>query len=163
MRKAIATGRITTPPDGTIDPMRAVSEWGAQTDPAKQRGLHARQMGTETAAGTARAAATKPVPQAAIRAVAATDLNLAVDAFLRLGGTGPSLAIRVIRAMPDRFANFGAGRFVVDTVLLNIRLADAPVLAAGDTVEIAGQVHEIQGTPTRDSDRLVWMSEARAL
>ena len=91
------------------------------------------------------------------------DPNLAVDAFLRLGGTGMAQAIRVIRAMPDRFASFGEGRFVVDTVLLNIRLADAPVLSAGDTVEIAGQLHEVRGTPTRDSDRLVWLAEARAL
>ena len=41
VRKAIATGRITTLPDGTIDPAQADSEWGAQTDPAKQRGQHA--------------------------------------------------------------------------------------------------------------------------
>ena len=80
VRKAIATGRITTLPDGTIDPDRADAEWGAQTDPAKQRGLHARQMGAETAAGTARATATKPVPQAALKAVADT---------LRDAGTDP--------------------------------------------------------------------------
>ena len=91
------------------------------------------------------------------------DQNLAVDARLRVGGAGPAQPIRVIRAMPDQFASFGEGRFVVDTVLLNIRLSDAPVLSAGDTVEIAGQLHEIQGTPTRDSDRLVWLAEARAL
>tara|TARA_R110002167_G_scaffold86987_1_gene235320 strand:+ start:15324 stop:15905 length:582 start_codon:yes stop_codon:yes gene_type:complete len=80
VRKAIATGRITTLPDGTIDPDRADAEWGTQTDPAKQRGMHARQMGAETAAGTARAAATKPVPQAALKAVADT---------LRDAGTDP--------------------------------------------------------------------------
>ena len=91
------------------------------------------------------------------------DPNFAVDAFLRLGGTGMAQAIRVIRAMPDRFASFGEGRFVVDTLLLNIRLADAPVLPAGDTVEIAGQLHEIQGAPSRDCDRLVWLAEPRAL
>jgi hypothetical protein len=91
------------------------------------------------------------------------DPNLAADALLRLGGTGPAQAIRVIRAMPDRLASFGEGRFVVDTLLLNIRLADAPVLSAGDTVEIAGQLHEVWGTPTRDTDRLVWLAEARAL
>lgn len=91
-----------------------------------------------------------------------TDQNLAVDALLRLGG-GPAFAIRVIRAMPDQFASFGEGRFVVDTVLLNIRLADAQVLSAGDTVEIAGQLHEIQGTPTRDTNRLAWRAEARML
>ena len=64
VRKAIATGRITTLPDGTIDPDGADSEWGAQTDPAKHRGQQARQMAAETAAGTTRtAAATKPVPK----------------------------------------------------------------------------------------------------
>ena len=91
------------------------------------------------------------------------DQNLAVDALLRLSGGGPVQPIRVIRAMPDQFASFGEGRFVVDTVLLNIRLADAPVLSAGDTVEIAGQLHEVQGTPIRDTNRLVWRAEARAL
>ena len=72
VRKAIATGRITTLEDGTIDPTLSDSEWGTQTDPAKQRGQTARQMGAETAASPARSAATKPVPQAAIRAVADT-------------------------------------------------------------------------------------------
>ena len=91
------------------------------------------------------------------------DQNLAVDAFLRVGGTGPALPIRVTRAMPDQFTSFGEGRFVVDTVMLNIRLVDAPVLSAGDTVEIAGQIHEVQGTPTRDTNRFVWRAEARAL
>jgi hypothetical protein len=38
-RKAIAKRRITTLPDDTIDPVRADRDWGAQTDPAKQRGL----------------------------------------------------------------------------------------------------------------------------
>ena len=91
------------------------------------------------------------------------DQNLAVDALLRVGGSGPAQPIRVIRAMPDQFASFGEGRFVVDTVLLNIRLINAPVLSAGDTVEIAGQLHEVQGTPTRDTNRLTWLAEARAL
>jgi hypothetical protein len=91
------------------------------------------------------------------------DQNLAVDALLRFGGIGPAQAIRVIRAMPDGFASFGEGRFVVDTVLVNIRLADAAVLTAGDTVEIAGQLHEVQGTPNRDTNRLIWRAEARAL
>lgn len=91
------------------------------------------------------------------------DQNLAVDALLRVGGTGSAQPIRVIRSMPDQFVSFGEGRFVVDTLLLNIRLSDAPVLSAGDTVEIAGQLHEIQGTPTRDTNRLAWRAEARML
>ena len=91
------------------------------------------------------------------------DPNLVADGLLRLGGTGPAQSIRVMRTMPDHFANFGDGRFVVDTVLLNIRLSDATELSAGDTVEIAGQLFEVSGTPTRDTGRLVWMAEARAL
>ena len=71
-----------SPPCRTARSIRRglIFEWGAQTDPAKQRGQHAKQMGAETATGTARAAATKPVPQAAIRAVADT---------LRDAGTDP--------------------------------------------------------------------------
>jgi len=52
---------------------------GRPTDPAKQRGLHTKQTGAETAAGTARAAATKPVPQAAIRAAADTLQDAEID------------------------------------------------------------------------------------
>jgi len=71
--KAIATGRITTEPDGSIDPVKADRQWDAQTDPSKQRGPHAQALGTATAAGTARAtAATKPVPRAALEAVSET-------------------------------------------------------------------------------------------
>ena len=41
VRKAIATGRITTMPEGKIDSAKADPEWRAQTDPAKQLGPHA--------------------------------------------------------------------------------------------------------------------------
>lgn len=72
VRKAIAAGRITLEPDGTIDPVKADAQWDSQTDPAKQRGVHSRALGSQTAAGTAAAKArvgTKPVPSAAIDAV----------------------------------------------------------------------------------------------
>ena len=55
VRKAIMTGRITTLPDGTVDPERLDSKWGAWNDPAKQGGQHVMQMGAETAAAAARA------------------------------------------------------------------------------------------------------------
>ena len=35
VRKAIATGRIATEDDGTIDAATADAEWGARTDPAQ--------------------------------------------------------------------------------------------------------------------------------
>ena len=49
VRKASTTGRITTLPVGTIDPDRADAEWGAQTDPAEQREIHARQTCAQSA------------------------------------------------------------------------------------------------------------------
>ena len=100
VRKAIATGRITTLADGTIDPARADSEWGAQTDPAKQRGQHARQMGADTAAGTARAAATKPVPQAAIRAVADTLSQQRIDPLIEESPDLRALVCRPAQGTP---------------------------------------------------------------
>lgn len=41
VRKAIASGRITLEPDGTIDPEKADRDWASRTDPAQQRGAHA--------------------------------------------------------------------------------------------------------------------------
>lgn len=41
VNKAIASGRISLEPDGSIDPERAMREWDANTDPSKQRGRHA--------------------------------------------------------------------------------------------------------------------------
>ncbi len=70
VRKAISTGRIVVEEDGTIDPTKADAQWDAQTDPAKQRGVHAKSQQVETAAVTARAqTGTKPVPRSAIQAV----------------------------------------------------------------------------------------------
>lgn len=65
----IAKGRIVTLSDGTIDTTRTNSERGARTDPAKQHYQHARQMGAD------KAAATRPLQQVAIRAMADTLRN----------------------------------------------------------------------------------------
>ena len=81
--KALATGRITAEADGTIDPAKADRQWDTATDPAKQRGVHARQLGSDTARGTATAKAAigmKPVPQAAISAVNDTLAEVGADA-----------------------------------------------------------------------------------
>ena len=100
-------------------------------------------------------------------AIAATalfrDPNIAVDALYRPGGTGAGVSIRVVFSSPDQIAAFGEGRFVTDTVLIAVRVADAPDLAESDTVEIEGTLYTIRGAPVRDADRLVWSAEARAL
>jgi len=66
VRKAIAAGRVTPEPDGTIDPERADAQWSGQTDPAKQRGDAVK--GPAPATGST-GPSERPVPQAAIDAV----------------------------------------------------------------------------------------------
>ena len=67
--RASASSRSTTLPGGEFDPKMTDAAWGSLTEPAKQLGLHRKQMHAETATGTIGATATKTVPQAAIRAV----------------------------------------------------------------------------------------------
>lgn len=93
--KAIASGRITTEADGTIDPAKADAQWDRQTDPSKQRGPNAQRLATQTAAGTARAAATKPVPKAAIEAVNATLGETGADPSPGSGGEVSFLRARM--------------------------------------------------------------------
>jgi len=66
VRKAIATGRITPEPDGTIDPAKADAQWAAQTDPSQQR-KRAPASGEKAARPEGKA-----VPRAAIDAVQET-------------------------------------------------------------------------------------------
>lgn len=94
VRKAIASGRISVETDGTIDPAKADAQWDSQTDPAKQRGVHAQSLGAQTAAGTARAA-TKPVPKAAIDAVNATLGDSSTDVGSGSGGEVSFLRARM--------------------------------------------------------------------
>ncbi len=100
---------------------------------------------------------------AAAKSALFRDPNIAVDAIYRPGGLGGGTPVRVIRAAPDRLAQFGESRFVTDTVGLDIAVADAPDLDEGDTIEIGGALYTIRGATIRDADRLVWSAEARAL
>ncbi len=79
VRKALATGRIAAEPDGTIDPVLADLKRDASTNPAKQRGAHARFLGRGTAAETRAVAGTKAVPRQAFAAVAETLTEAGAD------------------------------------------------------------------------------------
>jgi hypothetical protein len=89
------------------------------------------------------------------------DPNMAVEAIYRPGGVGGGVAVRIIRSAPDRLAQFGEGRFVTDSVAIDVAVADAPGLAEGDSFEIGGAYYIVRGAPIRDADRLVWSAEAR--
>ena len=78
-------------------------------------------------------------------------------------GSGPGYRRPYLIVSANSFNESRINTIIGAVITSNLRLADAPALSAGDTVEIGGQLHEVQGTPTRDSDRLVWLAEARAL
>lgn len=91
------------------------------------------------------------------------DRHMASDALYRAGGAGDGDPVRVIKRAPDRITNFSDGRYVSDSVLIDVRLSQVSALAPGDTFEISGVIYEVRGEPVRDSERLVWAAEARAL
>lgn len=89
------------------------------------------------------------------------DPNLTHAAVWRQGGTGSGVALRVTREAPDEITSFGGSRYAADTIRLELRIAEAPTLADGDTIEIDGTTYEIQGEPLRDAERLIWSADAR--
>jgi hypothetical protein len=89
------------------------------------------------------------------------DPNLARDALWRAGGADPAVPMRVIVRRPDRIGEFGETRIVAGSTVFEIRIAEAPTLAEGDTIEVDGELHVVQGEPMRDAVCLVWTAEAR--
>ena len=90
-----------------------------------------------------------------------SDPNHGLDALYRSGGAGPGVPARVLMRAPDGIASFGERRFVMDTVIMKVRVREVAEPVAGDTFEVAGEVFTVQGAPTRDPLRLVWTCEVR--
>ena len=87
--------------------------------------------------------------------------NMAVNALWFAGGTGPGVAVRVIRKSPDEITSFGAGRILSETTLLDARVADLPTPAPGDLVRIGLEDFLLQGEPKLDRERLIWTLNMR--
>jgi hypothetical protein len=75
--------------------------------------------------------------------------------------TSEERPIRVIRRAPDRITEFGAGRFVSDTTMVDVRLSDLPDPRPGDLIVIGVDSFTIQGEPIRGRDRLIWALDLR--
>lgn len=86
---------------------------------------------------------------------------IAVAATYRAGGAGPGVSVRVIRRRPDEVTEWNGGRFLRDTVMLDVRTGEVALLASGDTFEIGAETFEVQGEPAQDTERLIWRAEAR--
>lgn len=91
-----------------------------------------------------------------------TDPNLARDVLWRAGGIDPAVPVRAIVRRPDRIGEFGETRILASSMVLEVRVAEAPTLAEGDTIELDGASYVIQGEPVRDGLRLIWIVDAPA-
>jgi hypothetical protein len=89
------------------------------------------------------------------------DKNMAVDALWFAGGTGPGIAVRVIRKSPDEITPFGAGRILSETTQLDARVAEMPNPAPGDLIRIGTDDFLVQGEPKADRERLIWTLNTR--
>ena len=89
------------------------------------------------------------------------DANMAVDVIWFAGGTGPGVAVRVIRKSPDEITPFGAGRVLSETTQLDVRVADIPTPAPGGLIQIEAETFTLQGEPKLDRERLIWTLNTR--
>lgn len=87
--------------------------------------------------------------------------SMATFALWISGSTSEERTIRVIRRGPDRITEFGAGRFVSDTTIVDVRLSDLATPRPGDLIVIGTDSFTVQGEPTRDRERLIWTLDLR--
>lgn len=91
------------------------------------------------------------------------DPHMTRSATYRAGGAGVGYSVRVIWRAPDRVANWNEGRFVTDTVFLDVRVSEVPTMSVGDTFEVDAELFEVRSEPVRDRERLCWAAEVREL
>jgi hypothetical protein len=87
--------------------------------------------------------------------------SMAVAALWISATTSEETPIRVIRRAPDRITEFGAGRFVSDTMMVDVRVSDLADPRSGDLIIIGADSFTIQGEPIRDRERLIWSLDLR--
>ena len=87
--------------------------------------------------------------------------SMAVAALWMSATTSEERTIRVIRRAPDSITEFGAGQFVSDTMMVDVRVYDLPDPRPGDLIVIGADSFTVQGEPIRDRERLVWTLDLR--
>jgi len=86
---------------------------------------------------------------------------MAVAALWISATTSEETPVRVINRAPDRITEFGAGRYVSDTMMVDVRVSDLPDPRPGDLIVMGVDSFTIQGEPTRDREQLVWSLDLR--
>jgi hypothetical protein len=90
-----------------------------------------------------------------------TSPSMAVAALWISATTSEETPIRVMHRAADRITEFGAARFVSDTMMVDVRVSDLPGPRPGDLIVIGADSFTIQGEPVRDRERLIWSLDLR--
>jgi len=91
---------------------------------------------------------------AAMEALVA-DPNLGVEAVYRQGGTGPAIAVRVLRSSPDRVGDAFGTEILSATDILSAAIAVLPDLAAGDSFALGADLLTVTHAE-RDASGTAW-------
>ena len=83
------------------------------------------------------------------------DPNLGVEAIYRQGGTGPAVAVRVLRSSPDRVGEAFGTEILAATDILSIAIAVLPGLAAGDSFALGPDLLTVTHAE-RDASGTAW-------
>ena len=89
------------------------------------------------------------------------DRNLAIDATF-IPTLGANKEVRVVTRAPDLYQNIGQSVIETPSLVLEVQVADCPSVVQGDQFMIDGITYKAQGTPRRDSERLVWQVDCYA-
>jgi hypothetical protein len=83
------------------------------------------------------------------------DPHLGCDVQYHQGGTGSPVALRVLRASPDRMADAFGTELISASDILSLAIATLPDLAAGDSFAIGGEVLTVRHAE-RDASGTAW-------
>lgn len=90
-----------------------------------------------------------------------SDPNLGIDAVF-IPQVGQNVTVRVITRAPDAFQNVGSSVIETPTLVLEVQVADCPVLMPGDQFVINDALYTVQGEPRRDEVQLSWQVDLYA-
>lgn len=88
------------------------------------------------------------------------DSHMAADATYTPAGGDP-VTVRAIRMAPDIARDFYGAQIHSDTVVIEVRVSEVAAPAAGDAITFDGEDRVVQGVPTRDDHRTVWLLDTR--
>ena len=82
-----------------------------------------------------------------------------VAATYNAAGTGPDVAVTVVRETPTADSTGFGVTLRSGVELVHVRIAEVADLAKGDTFTIGAEVLTVRGAPARDGQGLKWTAE----